>query len=163
MHLTVAGPTAALRGNAPSEDAVEALRDQIDEVLDVDTLNGRLTAAGGAPSETWADALVKLMAAAKPLGNFVLAAEDTKVTLSGMAATPDIYDTVQKSTTEIAAVEALALEFQVALAPQPLAHAAVNAAAAAYSKCGLLSVTGPRPVAAGDSTTPVRPNRDRGR
>ncbi len=149
MNLTVAGGTAALRGNAPSADAVETLRGQIDEARDVGTLNGRLTAADGAPSDTWGEAMVKLMAAAKPLGDFVLTAADTKVSLRGMADTPQIYESVKRSTQEIAAVEALALEFQVALAPQPLAHSAVNAAASAYSKCGLLSLTGPDPLPPG--------------
>ncbi|MEM7059637.1 MAG: protein kinase, partial [Pseudomonadota bacterium] len=149
MNLTVAGGTAALRGNAPSEEAVETLRNKIDEALEVGTLNGRLTAAEGAPSANWGDAMVKLIAAAKPLGDFVLTAADTRVALRGMADTPQIYDNVKKTTQEIAAIEALALEFQVALAPQPLAHAAVNAAAAAFSKCGLLSVTGPDPLPPG--------------
>lgn len=149
LDLVVTSDTAVLEGNAPSAEAAESLKTQISEAIGGQVITGALDPANGVPSETWGTAMVGVASAATLLGSFDLSAVDTTVTLKGEAETPEVFNGVRDATESAATSAGFTLNFQVTLAPQSLAHAAINQAAAAHSKCGLLSITGPDPLPPG--------------
>ncbi|MEM7239612.1 MAG: hypothetical protein AAF501_17540, partial [Pseudomonadota bacterium] len=153
LDLKVEETTASLSGNAPSDEAAAALRQELSEVVDGKTLDGALTPAEGLPSEDWARAMTELAEAAKPLGTWMLSVADTSVVLTGTAPDPVVYSLVQNRSNEVATARNLQLDFQVALAPQPLSRSALLGASATFAKCGPFRFQGPDPLPPGE---PIR-------
>ncbi|MCL5777320.1 serine/threonine-protein kinase [Limibaculum sp. FT325] len=152
LDLKVEDGTASVAGNAPSEEEAVALRSGLSQALDGKSVDGTLTPATGMPTQDWTAAVTELAAAAKLLENWSLSVADTNVVLRGTAPDRVVYSLVEEQSAAVANARALSLDLQVALAPQPLAHAAMNAAVAGFTKCGPLRFQGPDPLPPG---TPV--------
>lgn len=153
LDLKVEDETASLTGNAPSEEAAAALKQDLKAAVDGKAIDGTLTLADGLPSEDWALAVAELALAAKPLGTWALSVADTSAVLTGTAPDPVVYSLVQNRSNEIATLRNLDFDFQVALAPQPLSRSSLLAASATFSKCGPFKFQGPDPLPPGD---PIR-------
>ncbi|MEM0921615.1 MAG: protein kinase [Pseudomonadota bacterium] len=150
LTLKVDETGAVLSGNAPSEEAAIALRGDLADALPEEmSLAGALVPATGLPVETWMLAMVELALAAEPLERWTLTAADTEIRLSGLAVRRESFETVETRAQVVAESHGLSLDFQVALAPQPLSHAAMLSALAAHSKCGPLLLFGPDPLPPG--------------
>ena len=164
LTLKVDETGAVLSGNAPSPETALSLRADLNDALPDTALIGSLVPAQGQPVETWATAMVALADAAEPLERWTLTAADAGITLSGRAATPEVFDRVETESAALAERHGLTLDFQVALAPQPLSHAQMIAATAVHSKCGPLTFFGPDPLPPGEEIGiqgPIATNEDR--
>ncbi|MEL6476008.1 MAG: protein kinase [Pseudomonadota bacterium] len=149
LTLKVDETGAVLSGNAPSVEAAGALRADLAAAMPDGRLAGALVPAAGLPVETWMLAMVELSLAAEPLDRWTLEAADKTVRLAGLASDPETFERVQQRSTAIADSHGLTMEYQITLAPQPLAHAQMMAAVAAHSKCGPLTLFGPDPLPPG--------------
>ncbi|MEM6972953.1 MAG: protein kinase [Pseudomonadota bacterium] len=148
FSLEVDDGGASLAGNAPSEEAAVALRSDVEAALNGVPVDGALTPAEGLPSEDWTAAVTELAGAAMLLENWSLSVADTAVVLRGTAPDRVAYATVEEQVSDISGLRALSLDWQVELAPQPLARAEMVRATAG-ANCGPLLFAGADPLPPG--------------
>ncbi|MEM6549194.1 MAG: protein kinase [Pseudomonadota bacterium] len=165
LALSVNRGVGTLSGNAPSEDAANALRRALGDVSAAE-LDGALTPATGMPTESWTAGATELAAAMSRMEQWALTIADQAATLDGTALDPDMLERITRETEAVAETRAFTLDNRIALAPQPLARAAMRAVAAPFAKCGPLVFGGPDPLPPGaaiSATGTVASEEDRDR
>lgn len=137
-----------ISGHAPDQETADRIAAALADAGG-SAVHGSLSLAQGLPSESWEPGAIALANAGKPLGTWRVSIDGTRAAITGEAATPDAFASVESKAQLAAETGGFELDFRVSLAPQPLTHAALLGAVAPFTKCGPLSFEGPDPLPPG--------------